>query len=115
MKIATLLAIIGCFVVSTILYLQHDLRGWTPDDQHNSDTLVKASRQGESDFALSACLPGTIEPWNPPSAEEYSGSATLTVLTCRSRISAAVIMLSYLGGVALVYLILCAIRRRQRP
>lgn len=96
------------------LFVQHDLRGWTPDNPRDPAAIVAPTPAGGRAFAVRDCLPGSVRPWEPPTAEEYSGSATLTVLACRSRASAMPVAFAYLGLVAAGLLLLLAGRGRGR-
>jgi hypothetical protein len=112
MKKCVGLAVVGLgSAVAAFLFLKHDLRGWTPPDPGNPAAVVEPARPGDAAFTIGECLPGSVNPWNAPTAEEYSGSATVTVLTCRSRSSAIAIMLACGGAAIAVLVILLALRR----
>lgn len=114
MRVWGALASIALVVIAAMLFLRHDLRGWTPNgDPHNPATVVEAARPGGAAFAIAECVPGTIDPYDTPTLDEYSGTATVTVLSCRSRSSAIAVILAYVivAGIALV--ILRAERRRR--
>ncbi|MDR2858246.1 MAG: hypothetical protein LBV50_10430 [Novosphingobium sp.] len=102
----------GFVIIAAVLFLRHDLRGWTPDDLRDSASIVQPTLAGRPAFAIGACVPGTISPREAPSPEEYAGSATLTVLTCRSRSSAVMLLSGYVACAAAAGLF--AARRRRR-
>jgi hypothetical protein len=111
-----LLAIVALLLLD-ILWLVNggkDLRGWTPENRSDPATIVQPSRPGGVAFTLGECLPGSIRPWEPPTQEEYSGTATLTVLACRSRASAMPFIAAYGAVVAVALVVLIAARRRKR-
>lgn len=113
MKTWGVLAFIGLVLAAAVLFLRHDLRGWTPADPDNPAAMVEPALPGAAAFAIRDCVPGTVSPWGTPTAAEYSGSATVTVLTCRSRSSAIAIGLAYLAVAAAALVILVAARRRR--
>jgi hypothetical protein len=115
MKKCIVLAVVGLgFAVAGLLFLKPDLRGWTPSDPGNPASLVQPTRSGDIAFTISECLPGSISPWNAPTSEEYSGNATLTVLTCRSQSSAIVIALTVGIVIISVFGILLAVYWRRK-
>lgn len=85
------------------IFFQHDLRGWTPADYRKPSSIVEPIRPDGRGFVVGDCLPGTIAPWTTPRFGEYSGSATVTVLTCRSRSSALKFLLAYLVVLTLIF------------
>lgn len=96
------------------LFLRHDLRGWTPEGDYNDpSTRVEAILPGARNFSIADCVPSTVEPFGGPTPEEYSGTATVTVLSCRSKSSAMTRSLSaaVFGAIA-VLLCWLALRRR---
>ena len=112
MKVAAGVAVASLVLVLAYLWNVHDLRGWEgayPEDP----ARIQATLPGKPDFTLADCVPGAIDEYGSPSAEEYSGSATVTVLTCRSRSSALTVLLIYLAlaGAAVVALRLMKQRR----
>ncbi|MBN8944865.1 MAG: hypothetical protein J0H01_35510 [Rhizobiales bacterium] len=114
MKFWAILALLALALDAAALFVQYDLRGWTPDNPRDPAAIVQPTPAGGSAFAVRDCLPGSVRPWEPPTAEEYSGSATLTVLACRSRASAMPVALAYLGVVATGLVLLLARRGRRR-
>ena len=111
MKLAGVLALIGFALVLGVLFVWHDLRGWEGMYPENPTRIV-ATLPGRPDFTIADCVPGTVEPHDLPAAAEYSGSASVTVLSCRSRSSAAAIVLAYwaIAG-SLLFLVWVAINR----
>ncbi|MEZ5960601.1 MAG: hypothetical protein R3C30_09280 [Hyphomonadaceae bacterium] len=101
---------IGFLLIVGWLYAIHDLRGWDNADPNNP-ALIEATLPGRPNFTLEGCLPGAVQPYDQPTLEEYDGTATATVLTCRSRSSALAVILGYL---ALVGSLLLFLRSRIR-
>ena len=116
---AIALAAISFIVVAAVIYLKHDLRGWPPtSNRFAPTTVIEATLDGNRSFTFAECLPGSIDPYDFPTTEEYSGDATVTVLSCRSRSSAITIGLVYLLCLALVTFIVVRIapwKRRTAP
>lgn len=120
MKLATLLAVVGFLFVGLVQLSTADLRGWPPEKGPDdlaglgaSGALLKPARPGAQSFALADCLPRTIH-YDVPAAGEYSGTATVAVISCRSRASAIANVVAYLalaGGV----LLLIRVLGRGRP
>jgi hypothetical protein len=107
------LVVVSFVAVVAVIYLQHDLRGWSPNDRHDPATIVEPTLPGKPAFAIAECLPGTVWPYEGPSAEEYSGAATVAVLTCRSRSSAIAIGLAYLVLAIASLVLLCVVHRAR--
>lgn len=107
------LAVLGLPVVATLIFFQHDLRGWTPADYRNRSSVVEPTRPSARSFTVGECLPGTITPWGNPRPDEYSGNATVTVLSCSSQARAVTLLLSYLAAAASVLAVLYWMRRRR--
>lgn len=105
MKTWISVAAITFALMIAFLLVRHDLRGWTPADYSNPSTQVEATFAGANSFRIADCLPGTVDPYGDPTPEEYSGTATVTVLSCRSKLSAIAVVLGYvavaLAGLAL--------------
>ena len=114
MRIWSVSAFAGLVLVAAILFLRHDLRGWTPADPRDPAAIVQPVGAAGTAFAVGQCVPGTIDPWGTPTSAEYSGSATVTVLTCRSRSSALAIGLAAIAAAAIALGIPAALRRRRR-
>lgn len=104
-RVVYILAAIGSLLIVGWLYLMPDLRGWDGADE-NDPTVIVASLPGKPNFTLEDCLPGTVYPYDQPTMEEYDGTATATVLVCRSRSSALAVILSYLALVSALILFL---------
>lgn len=116
MKLWSILAVIGFLAVATAQLNTADLRGWPPekgpDDLANPETLLAPTRPGRSTFTLGECIRRTIA-YDVPTAEEYSGPATLAVITCRSRSGAIFNLATYtLAAAGLLFLLRLGRRRR---
>lgn len=119
MKLAILLAVVGLMLVGLVQLSTADLRGWPPeagpDDIHRMEAVgavLKPARPGGPSFKLADCLPRTIH-YDVPTAEEYSGTATLAVISCRSRASAIANIAVYLGAAGALLLAMATLRRRR--
>jgi hypothetical protein len=95
MKILSAVALLGFVALGALLFLRHDLRGWPPADRGNLQAVIKPTHPGAGTFTISDCVPGSVDPWDTPRSDEYSGTATVTVLSCRSRASAIQALLAY--------------------
>lgn len=113
-KYMALVVVVLGLVVARVQFLNPDLRGWTPSDPHDPASVVEPTLLGGAAFTVGECLPGSVRPWDTPTAEEYSGTATLTVLTCRSQSSAIRIALTVGGAITCVLGILLAARWRKK-
>ncbi|HYD87210.1 MAG TPA: hypothetical protein VEA80_07035 [Vitreimonas sp.] len=98
-----ILAAIGFLLIAGWLYVKRDLRGWDGADP-NDPTAIVATLPGKPNFTLEDCVPGTVYPYDVPTVEEYAGTATATVLICRSRSSALAVIIGYLVLVGAVLL-----------
>jgi hypothetical protein len=106
MKLAGAFFLFGFLCLTAFVYFSHDLRGWTPANSGDASAIVLPVNPADKPFALSQCLAGTIAPFQNPRAHEYSGDATLTILSCRSKPSAAALWASYfvlMISIAVVY------------
>lgn len=90
------LSTVGLVLVVGILFLRTDMRGWPPSNWTDPAAVVEPIDKNDPAFTIGECLPGTIDPFQTPSGRDYGGTATIHVLTCRSRSSAARIVLVYL-------------------
>ena len=88
-RIALALAILGGALLWGVLVSTEDLRGWPPGEPLSDRSLLKATQTDRDDFLLGACMPSSIRPYSAPREEEFHGTATETVLACRSKESAA--------------------------
>ncbi len=79
-----LVATAGFAAVLFGLLATTDLRGWPPSSSGPAGAMLKATPEGSGDFRLTDCLPGTVEPHAVPRGEEAVGTATLSVIACRS-------------------------------
>ena len=100
-------------IVAALIFLRHDLRGWTPANYREPSSVVESTRPNARRFAVGECLPGTISPWNSPRSGEYSGNSTVTVLSCRSKSRAVWLLLAYLATVALAFATTRWMRKRR--
>lgn len=96
MKTGIGLAIAGLTLVVGMLCLGSDRRGWTPAEWKDPATLVEPVGRNDPPFFIGDCLPGTIRAQGLPRASDHADTASLTVLTCRSRSGATNILLAYL-------------------
>ena len=78
------LVVLGLAILIVVEFNRPDLRGWPQQEPPDPSTVIQPTRSGTAAFSLGECLPRTIA-WDPPTSEEYSGTATVAVLTCRSR------------------------------
>jgi hypothetical protein len=104
----TVLAVTGALVTGCYCFFGHDLRGWTPTDFPNSSSKIFPVNPDDGIFFLKDCLAGTVNPYETPQRHEYAGSATLSVVSCRSQASAIemvgiyfMVLLCLAGGLAL--------------
>jgi hypothetical protein len=95
-RITLILAAIGFLLIVGWVYVARDLRGWEGFDPDNP-TLIQATLPGRPNFTLEDCVPGTVHPYDMPGSDEYDGTASVTVLTCRSRSSALATVLGWLA------------------
>jgi hypothetical protein len=86
----------GLMLLLGILFLHPDLRGWTPPKWSDPAITVEPVRVSDTPFSVGDCLPGTIDAHSLPSTQDYDGTATETIFTCRSQSSAVKITLIYL-------------------
>lgn len=71
-----------------------DLRGWPSSSAGPAEAVLKATPEGSGDFRLTDCAPGTVNFHALPRGEEAVGSATLSVIACRS--TSSVLFASFL-------------------
>lgn len=90
------LSVVGLMLLIGILFLHSDLRGWTPTKWTDPAITVEPVRVSDTPFTVGDCLPGTIDAHSLPSTQDYDGTATETIFTCRSQTSAVKITLIYL-------------------
>jgi hypothetical protein len=114
MKSANGLVAVGMIFVSAMIFLRHDLRGWTPSNPGDPRSVVEPIRPTDRGFSVSDCLPGTVSAWNLPQSDELNGDATATVLSCRSQERAILMALVYLAAAALGLALLARRRRGRR-
>ena len=92
------IALCGLLLVAGFLWARPDLRGWTPPNWTDPTTRVVPTRAGGASFFISDCLPGTMDAHGLATRQDGAGTASMTVLTCRSRSSAIRIMWIYLAA-----------------
>ena len=95
-KVWTLLSLAGLVPLLGILFLSSDLRGWTPSNWTDPASRVEPVHASDAPFTVGDCLPGTIDAYGLPNSQDYDGTATETIFTCRSQSSAVKITLVYL-------------------
>lgn len=88
MKIWVSLSVCCLLVLAGLVFLVPDLRGWTPSDLTDPAASVAPTGRGGPAFSVNECLPGSVSPHELPDTEDGAGSATMTVITCRSKSSA---------------------------
>lgn len=96
MRIWIGLTLSSLVVVIGIIFLRSDMSGWPPLNWTNPAAIVEPIDGSDPPFAIGDCLPGTIDPFRTPDGRDYGGTATVHILTCRSRTSATKIALAYL-------------------
>jgi hypothetical protein len=89
----------GFLLLACGLSLYPDRRGHTPSVWHDA-SWVKPLHPRDAPFTVGDCLLGSINRYAAPSDEDVVGSATLTVLTCRSRSSVLTATWLYLLAVS---------------
>lgn len=87
MKMRVTLSAFCLLVLAAFLFLHPDLRGWTPDLTDPAASVAPTGRGGPA-FSVNECLPGSVSPHELPDTEDRAGTATMTVITCRSKSSA---------------------------
>lgn len=97
LKAWTGLSVAGLMLLLGILFLHPDLRGWTPPKWTDPAITVEPVHPSDAPFTVGDCLPGTIDAHSLPSTQDYDGTATGTIFTCRSQSSAVKITLIYLS------------------
>lgn len=113
MRVWAALALLGLVLVAGFLRTRADLRGWTPADWSDPAAQVTPTHAAHAPFTVGDCLPGTIDAHAIATARDGAGTASMTVLTCRSRSSAWRIVLAYLLA-ALAYPALCLVAHARR-
>ena len=113
----SILAAAGLILLLAVQLNTLDLRGWPPEKGPDDlggmagvGAVLQPSRPGGQSFKLDDCLPRTIGT-DVPTVEEYSGTATLTVITCRSRASAYTNVGAYVVATGIVLLVIARFRR----
>lgn len=114
----SILAAAGLILLLAVQLNTLDLRGWPPENGPDDlermagvGAVLQPSRPGAQSFTLADCLPRTIGT-DVPTVEEYSGTATLTVITCRSRAGAMANLAIYVAGAGILLIAIHALRRR---
>lgn len=83
-----LAALFGLSLVLVGLRMSPDLRGWMPADPADPFAAIRSTPEGRRDFQPSHCMPGSIDLHASPRGLEAAGSATVSIMTCRSASSA---------------------------
>lgn len=113
-----LVATAGFTVVVFSLLATTDLRGWPPSTVGVAEPMLKATPEGSGDFRMTDCVPGTVDPHALPRGEEAAGTATLSVIACRSTSSVLVASFLYctaaIGALSILPLLDPARLRRRR-
>ncbi len=119
MNLWSLVALIGLVLVGLVQLNTPDLRGWPPEKGPDDlagmaavGAVLQPSRLGGQSFKLIDCVPRTIG-YDPPTAEEYSGTATMAVVTCRSRASAVGNVATYLAAAGVLLMAIAGLRWRR--
>ena len=81
------LILIGGLVVYGLLLQTADLRGWPSTDPLDDRAVLTATTPQGRDFSRQACASGSLDEFALPSLEEYGGTATRSVVACRSKSS----------------------------
>ena len=111
---AIALVILAGLAIYALLRHTPDLRGWPSTDPLDERAVLTATTPQGQDFSRDACLSGSVDEFALPSLEEYSGTATLSVVACRSKSSTA-LWLGLYGLVSTVGLVAWGARRRGKP
>ena len=118
MKLISILAAAGLILLLAVQLNTPDLRGWPPEKGPDDlagmaaeGAVLQPSRPGGQCFKLADCVPRTIST-DVPTVEEYSGTATLAVVTCRSRAGAMANLAIYVAGASILLIAIHAVRRR---
>lgn len=106
-------AALGAACLVAGLSISPDLRGWPSGSDAAVSPVFRGSSLGKADFTLSECLPWTVDLYASPKWSEYAGTATETVVTCRSHSSLTGWFALYCPIVALTLLGANATRRRR--
>lgn len=88
MKMWVTLSAFCLLVLAAFLFLHPDLRGWTSSDLTDPAASIAPTGRGGPAFSMNECLPGSVSPHELPDTEDRAGTATMTVITCRSKSSA---------------------------
>ncbi len=111
-----LAALFGLALLLFGLTATPDLRGWMPADPMDRFAAIRSTPEGRRDFQLSHCMPGSIDRHASPRGREADGSATVSIMTCRSA-SSAITWVSLYGLLVLTAALLTWLaspRRRRR-
>ena len=111
-----LAALVGLAFLLVGLAVTPDLRGWTPPNPADPFAVIRSTPEGRRDFQPSHCMPGSLDLYASPRGREAAGSATISIMTCRSR-SSAIAWVSLYGLLVLTaapLTWLASSRRRRR-
>lgn len=108
----------GLALVIAGLGITPDLRGWSPSDPADPHAQIRSTPEGRRDFRPADCMPGSVDLHASPLGREAAGSATVSIMTCRSTSSAVVGMAVYAAALIAAVLIWRSMsgspRRRNR-
>lgn len=96
MKMWARLSAFALLALAGFLYLSPDLRGWAPPNLADPAGRVYPTSKGGPVFSLDQCLPGSMKSHELAESGDGAGTATMAVLTCRSRSSAISFGLAWL-------------------
>lgn len=113
-----LVATAGFTVVVSGLLAATDLGGWPPSMAGVAEPTLNAAPEGSRDVRLTDCVRGTVDPYASPRGEEAAGTATLSVIACRSKSWVLVASVLYwaaaVGALSILLLRASARLRRHR-
>ena len=116
MLMAGAVVALGALVVVGGLSSTTDLRGWPTASAASTAVILQPARPGDPAFTISDCLPWTVDLYASPRSSDYQGSATETLVACRSH-SSFVRWLAVYGlltaSIGLVWKM--TFRRKRRP
>lgn len=109
-------ATLGVVLLAGGLSATTDLRGWPSAADMSEPQRLISTEPGAADFTISDCLPWTVDLYTLPRVGDELGSATGTIVSCRSRSSAVRWLSVYtlaITSVGLVWALAARTRRRR--